>query len=113
MYSIENKGINLTDILSTIMKEGEELPPSITAEKGNKFDGDIVLQYNDEKVTCNQLGALSVLIGRIDTLNPKNHCGIGYQQNYMKISLEDNRIYKWENINNRILSACLGWGFVN
>ena len=96
----------------TILKPGEKLPPSITVEPGRLFDGDCVFRYTTGSVgkrpTVNEIGALVTLIGRVDKMNPRYRYGNRYMLKFLEISLNDDRIYPWQDVNQRIQNILRG-----
>ena len=94
------------EISEHILKPGEKLPPAITVEPGRLFDGDCVFRYTTgpggKRPTVNEIGALVTLIGRVDKMNPRYRYGNGYLWKFLEIQLNDDRIYPWQSVNERI-----------
>ena len=95
-----------------ILKPDEKLPNSITIEPGRLFDGDCVFRYttgpDGKRPTVNEIGALVTLIGRVDKMNPRYRYGNRYMLKFLEISLNDDRIYPWQDVNQRIQNILRG-----
>ena len=95
-----------------ILKPDEKLPNSITIEPGRLFDGDRVIRFttgpDGKRPTVNEIGALVTLIGRVDKMNPRYRYGNRYMLKFLEISLNDDRIYPWQDVNQRIQNILRG-----
>ena len=114
MY-IQKTSIKMDEILQSLRKPGEIIPETVTAEKGHRYDNDAVIRTHGIALTCNEIAASAILIGRVDERNPNYFCGRHYFGNFLKMSFFDDRIYscKDSSVGKRILDACMRGSFTN
>ena len=101
------------DALQTIIKPGEVISKHITAKFGTKFPGDVILFYHGQPITHYDNNALSLLMGRIEDLDPNYHLGRFYSLANIHLDFTEDALHYWRHadVNRRIHALCNknGW----
>jgi hypothetical protein len=90
-----------------LLKPGEILPPNMSVEPGRLFKGDLVIRCTTPPfgslLTCDQVVAHAVYIGRIQKRNPNYRYGNKLLKEQLHICLTEDFFHPFKTIKQRIL----------